>query len=96
MRDFAIAHAQSGISDRLPLFLISVLLTAVGAFLAFDLFGFVSKRQFPRSATDGELQQKWALPDSSDVRKLVAWIFLIVGVPLLILSVAVEIALLLR
>jgi hypothetical protein len=64
--------------------------------VAFDLFGFVSKHQVPRSAKGSEIEQKWALPDSSDVRMLVGWVFLIVGVPLLILSVAVEIVLLFR
>lgn len=96
MREFAIAHASSGVPDRLPLFLISVLLTVVGAFAAFDLFGFVSKRQVPRSARGVELQQRWGLPDSSDIRKFVGWSFLIVGTPLLILSIITEIVVLLR
>jgi hypothetical protein len=45
----AAAHAQSGIADLLKLLLISVALTAVGAVIAFDLFGFVSKYRVPPS-----------------------------------------------
>lgn len=90
---FAAAHTQSAIADGLTLLLISILLTAVGAIIASDLFGFISKYRVPPSRRSVEFQEKWDMPD---VSKLVGGLFLCVGVPLFILSLVGELILLAR
>lgn len=90
---FAAAHNQSGIALGLTLVLLSFLLTAVGAIITFDLFGFVTKNRVPPSRRTLESQEKWDIPD---VSKLVGGLFLCVGVPLFILSLVGVLILLAR
>ena len=93
MEYFATARTQSAIADGITLLLISALLTAVGALLVFDLFGFVSKNRITPTRRSIELRERWGLPDTS---KLVGWGFLGVGAPLLVVSLVGEFLLLAR
>ena len=89
----AAAHAQSVIPDWLQLLLISLVLTAVGAVVTFDLFGFVSKYRVPQSPGTIELQEKYGMPD---VAKVVGVAFLCVGISVLILFVVFGLVVLAR
>jgi hypothetical protein len=64
-------------ADWLKLLLIPLALTAVGAVIAFDLFGFVSKYRVSPSPRTIEAQEKYGRPD---IVKVVGVVFLSTGV----------------
>jgi hypothetical protein len=84
---FAAANSSSAISQGATLLLISVPLIAIGALLAFDLFGFVSKNRVPPTSRSREFRERLGLPDT---HKLVGGTFLIVGILVFIFAVIGE------
>lgn len=93
MEYFAAAHASPAITQGVTLLLISIPLMTIGALLAFDLFGFVSKNRVPPTQRSLEFRERWGLPDT---HKLVGGAFLTVGALVFILAVIGELILLAR
>jgi hypothetical protein len=91
--NLAAAAASADISDEVKLFVLSIVLTVLGAFSVLDLFGIVTRYRVPRSERSIERQRRWGLPDTP---KVVGVVFLGVGVAGLIFSLFIVVVILVR
>jgi hypothetical protein len=92
------SHSASSTRDHaaLTLLLISLVLTLVGGFFAFDVLGVASsweKQNSGVTAWGRRLREEWSIPNPF---KMVGWIFFVFGAALLAILLVTQLILLFR